>query len=180
MTTCSLSDYSFSPQKIERRSQRVLEVGRDVANIYTKHQRKSDSDTDAFHYKTNRHDALIQLYFEKVKDFKWRHGFNPTSRINVPKIAALFIEAIIEENDRERLFHIPEECEGKDIDDVIVYEFIYAMICRTLEIRTAEVPIEQKIDLIMCIDQHSADTEWIAWGLHNFCKSYGEFLNFGD
>lgn len=180
MAVHALEDYSFSEAKRMSRSQQVLRIGKDIADIYQDIAREHHKSSGGVYYKADRHEDLIGKYFTAVALFKYKHRFDLDDKINQPKMAALFVESVVEENRKLPLFCIPDELIGTDFEDAIVFEFCYALVCRTLFVNISKVPFIQKRDLIMCIDRFGADTEWIAWGMYSFCAAYGEFQDVGD
>lgn len=180
MPPFSRDAYRFTAQKRLGRSERISEVAVDVATVFSKIARDKHSCPHPVTFRTGRLDDLVNSYFERVIRFKWEHGFDPISKINQPKMVALMVEAIFEEQDKDPLFYIPASINTPDFEDDLIYEFIYAIAVSNLFIRIDEVPVEHKRDFIMCLHRYEVHTEWLAWALYNFCVAYGELLNVGE
>lgn len=171
-----LSDYAFPDRKLLARLHTLQQLADDVVGIYSELARSRHDCADPLAVRPARLEAVVKRYFDSVKRFKFRHHIAPDDKINQPKIAALLVEAVLEESDVEGVFEIPRTLRGTDFEDALLYEFCYAIVTDVLYLRSADVPFIQKRDFIMCLDRYSADAEWVAWSFYNLCVAYGQFL----
>lgn len=173
--------YKFTDTKIQQRTQRVIEVGGDIATMFTGIAQRRHAAVGEVVFLKKRLAPLVGSYFKKVQKFKSDNDFALERRITQPKMAALMVEAIIEdENLNGAFFTVPRDLQGKDFEDEAFYEFLYGVIVNTLFIDIDKVPKDHKRDFIKCLHQFSIHTEWLMWALSNFCTAYGELLDAGE